>query len=413
MSNQPSTAVVVVEDQQFSQEKIDLLKSTICAGATNEELALFLEVCKLTRLNPFRKQIYAVKRWDGKAKREITTYQVGIDGFRAIAERTGDYSGQDAPQWCDENGTWTDVWLKREPPAAAKATVYRKGFDKPLTRVALFREYVQTDKDGKAVMMWSKMPSNQLFKCSEALALRAAFPDDLGGLHVPEEMDQADSYEAEAPQLSPGDIKAQTDPALKIAEKAPVISIAPSEMAAEFIANGPPLLSATEQRNEKFFERQQSETTAAPPPTAKEKCASMEAEILGRFRELGTDASKMDVNKFLVGWFGGRDNMPQGAENYYSPLVALKTSLVTAQSSEDAAFDMVAWGKKLAPKAASDNTLEKRFPGWPGPLLSYADAVMTAHNWTLSQLTDALASAYRLDPSDHRESRSVLLLMYF
>lgn len=187
-----SNGVVSVAHAGLSQEQIELVKDTICRGATNDELALFVQVCNRTGLDPFAKQVYAVKRWDSKLKREVMACQVSIDGLRLTAERSGKYAGQIGPLWCGHDGEWRDVWLSSEFPAAAKVGVLRRDFAEPLWAVAHWVEYVQTTKEGAVTSMWREKATIMLAKCAESLGLRKAFPMELSGLYTSEEMRSAD-----------------------------------------------------------------------------------------------------------------------------------------------------------------------------------------------------------------------------
>jgi phage recombination protein Bet len=162
----------------WTPEQTQLISTTIAPGCSNDELRLFAYACQRTGLDPFSKQIYAIKR-GGKM-----TIQAGIDGLRAIAERTGQLDGSET-YWCGEDGVWADVWLNSKPPAAAKTVLHRKGAAHPFVGVARFADY----NAGQG--LWSKMPAAMIAKCSEALALRKAFPADMSGVYSTDEMDQA------------------------------------------------------------------------------------------------------------------------------------------------------------------------------------------------------------------------------
>lgn len=173
MSNKLAVATQPGEMQAYSNEWVDLVKRQIAPDATNDELKMFLYHCQKTRLDPLARQIYFQKR---AGKMTILT---GIDGYRLSADRTGLYAGSDDPVFDDE-----------DRPGKATVTVYKivAGVRCPFTATARWDQYFPGEKQG---FMWNKMPHLMLSKCAEALALRKAFPQELSGMYVQEEMDQA------------------------------------------------------------------------------------------------------------------------------------------------------------------------------------------------------------------------------
>lgn len=234
-----SLATIRPEQQRWDEHQLAILRQLGVEDATQGDLDLFFHVCRMTGLDPFRKQIYMISRntkvteWvdderatNGRRKVEkwVTkfTIQTGIDGFRRngreAAKRYADTLTFDGPYWCGEDGEWREVWPTKQPPVAAKYTVFRNG--EPFSAVVHYDEFVQTNpiyegtgnqrkKIGEEPnSMWAKMPRNQTAKCAEAMAYRRAYPDDFGALILedaaqPTIIDQDGNIESEPQRRRP------------------------------------------------------------------------------------------------------------------------------------------------------------------------------------------------------------------
>lgn len=166
-----STAVVQLQNQNWTPEQMKLITDVVAKGATKDELSLFLYRCKNMGLDPLKPgQIYFIKYGNSPG-----TIVVGIEGFRAKAGSTGKLSGIKRGVIRNEHGECLGAW----------AEVYRSDWQHPAREEVSLHEF----STGKA--MWAKMPEQMIKKVAEASALRMAFPDDLGGVYTQEEMDQA------------------------------------------------------------------------------------------------------------------------------------------------------------------------------------------------------------------------------
>jgi phage recombination protein Bet len=186
-----SAIIHINGSDDYDESTLSLIKRTFASGTTDSEFQLFVQTCRRLRLDPFARQAFCVKRGN------VAQTQVSIDGFRVVAERSGEYEGQTAAQWCGKDGIWRDVWLESGPPAAARVGVYRRGHREPMYAVARHASFAQTSPT------WTKMADIMLAKCAEAQALRKAFPQDLSGVYSPDEMAQAENDPEAQPISAP------------------------------------------------------------------------------------------------------------------------------------------------------------------------------------------------------------------
>lgn len=163
-------------------ERVRLIQRTVAVGTTRDELMMFLYQAHKSGLDPLARQIHIIVR--GQGDRRKATIQASIDGLRLVAERSGKYAGQDAPEF-EETAAGQ--------PIKASVKVYKFAPDGQrycaAVGVAHWTEYKPAEGSD---FMWKKMPHTMLAKVAEALALRKAFPQDLSGIYSDDEMAQID-----------------------------------------------------------------------------------------------------------------------------------------------------------------------------------------------------------------------------
>ena len=172
---------------------LDLIKRTITVGASPDDLAKFIHMVGRTGLDPLAGQILCIMRMNRKTGKKTMTIQTSIDGYRVIADRTGNYAGSDDPIFDEGLDQYAHIQTERGHPTTATVTVYKvvQGQRVPFTTTAVWDSYYPGDQQGK---MWHKFMYLMLGKCAEALALRKAFPQDLSGIYTHEEMQQAGGF---------------------------------------------------------------------------------------------------------------------------------------------------------------------------------------------------------------------------
>lgn len=197
----------------------DDVRNLICSSADQKEVALFLQLCKSQRLNPFVKDAYLVKYGSNPAQM-ITNYQV----FNRRACKNENYGGIENGVTVLRNGEIVHKDGSAVYKAAGEtllggwAKVYFKDNRKPAYAEVALDDY-STGKSN-----WSKMPGVMIEKCAKAAAWRLAFPDDFQGMYVSEEMQQA----------QPQQVESYAEPAQAFADPAPIKQLMPMYVIAEY-----------------------------------------------------------------------------------------------------------------------------------------------------------------------------------
>lgn len=183
----------------FSNSQLSLIRHTVAKDCNDTEFDLFIHICKHVRLDPLKRQIYALVFHKSDPKKRQMVIVTAIDGYRTIADRTCNYRPDSAaPRFeMGEKEATNPTGL-----LSATVTVYKFAHDEwhPVTASAYWDEYVPlfNGEIDRKKTGWVKMPRVMLAKCAEAQALRKAWPDDLGNVYTIEEVDREQSLDLSA-----------------------------------------------------------------------------------------------------------------------------------------------------------------------------------------------------------------------
>lgn len=156
-----SAADVAVVDKYDQREMIETIKQTVCKGATDAQLKMFIEVCRGTGLNPFLKEIWFVPNVGVMAAR---------DGYLRIANEHPQFDGMETTVERGANNV----------PIKATCKVWRKDRSHPITCEAYYDEYK------KSSQVWQTYKSAMIAKVAEVLALKRSF--SINGVVTEEEI---------------------------------------------------------------------------------------------------------------------------------------------------------------------------------------------------------------------------------
>lgn len=188
------------------------------------EFDQFIHVSAQLGLDPLRKQIYAFVFNKDKPDRRRMSIVVGIDGFRSVAKRSGEYRPDTRPPRFVTDPALVNEATNPLGLVSAEVSVFQfsHGAWHEVSAIAFWDEFApiveggkwtngedgrrQFRKDGTMQLdpakdNWRKMPRVMLSKCAEAQAIRRAWPEDLSAIYSDEELDRARTIDLTASEI--------------------------------------------------------------------------------------------------------------------------------------------------------------------------------------------------------------------
>ena len=184
-----------IEEYESNGQKVKLSPSIIKnylvnggGNVTDQEVVMFLNLCKFQKLNPFLREAYLIKYGTQPA-----TLVTGKDAILKRAYRNENYEGNVAGIIVvNENGELerrTGTFkLKDEELVGGWAKVFIKGYDQPIENEVSLDEYVGMKSDGEINSQWKRKPATMIRKVALVQALREAFPEELQAMYDSAEM---------------------------------------------------------------------------------------------------------------------------------------------------------------------------------------------------------------------------------
>ena len=190
-----------------------LVEAVFPAAKSADSVIMALAYCKARKLDPFKRPVNIVPVWDSKAGKMIETVWPSITEHRITAHRTGLYAGIDDTEYgpleartftgrVKRDGNYVDESVDLEFPVWAKNTVYKMigGVRCPFSaKVYWLEAYGKQGRTDLPNSMWQQRPHGQLEKCTEAAALRKAFPEEISEPTAEEMEGQVVAYGQAAP----------------------------------------------------------------------------------------------------------------------------------------------------------------------------------------------------------------------